>query len=282
MEMEMETEMETTTEMNSNTYSKIVERVSRNRLLLACGAAAGVSSGFNAPLSGVFFALEVVQAALPPLSIPYPQHMDGGSGSDGDGDGNGIDDDTMSSNIRGSETIIELQQQSLSGNPGSITAILISSVVSTLVSRIFLGDELALQLSVLTYDIPTPLTELPLYLLLGVACGMVSVAFSQTATLSKAVLEGEAGPQMVREGFGTLPPFVLPVIGGMTCGGVGYFYPQVLFFGYETLNGLLGNENLPTELLVTLLVAKIVTTAVSAGSGLVGGTLAPSLFLGGE
>ena len=37
---------------DENSYPKIVDRISRNRLLLACGAAAGVSSGFNAPLSG--------------------------------------------------------------------------------------------------------------------------------------------------------------------------------------------------------------------------------------
>lgn len=55
---------------DENSYPKIVDRISRNRLLLACGAAAGVSSGFNAPLSGVFFALEVVQASLPSLSLP--------------------------------------------------------------------------------------------------------------------------------------------------------------------------------------------------------------------
>jgi H+/Cl- antiporter ClcA len=256
----------------------IIERMSRNRLLLACGAAAGVSSGFNAPLSGVFFALEVVQAALPPISILLPASQNGTKECIND-DVRATTTSTLPTNKPTSDTNIELQQQSLSANPGSITAILISSVISTLVSRIFLGDELALQ--VLTYDIPTPLTELPLYLLLGIFCGIISVAFSQTAKLSKSILEGEVGPEIVKLFFEKLPSAVLPMIGGLVCGGVGYFYPQILFFGYETLNGLLENENIPTEILLTLLVAKIITTAVSAGSGLVGGTLAPSLFMGG-
>ena len=47
-----------------NAKTDASERFQRNRLLLSCGAAAGVSSGFNAPLSGVFFALEVVQSSL--------------------------------------------------------------------------------------------------------------------------------------------------------------------------------------------------------------------------
>lgn len=249
---------------NNVTVDEIVDRITRNRLLLACGAAAGVSSGFNAPLSGVFFALEVVQASLPTLSIQVPSPPPGtGTATEG-----------ISSIGK-----IELQQQSLSASSGSITAILISSVLAALVSRLFLGDELALKL--LTYDIQTPLSELPLYILLGTFCGVVSVAFSQTAKFSKAVFEGNAGPEFIQDSFGALPAPLLPILGGLTCGGVGYFYPQVLFFGYETLNGLLENDNLPTEMLLTLLLAKTFTTAVSAGSGLVGGVFAPSLFLGG-
>lgn len=232
----------------------LVERITRNRLLLACGAAAGVSSGFNAPLSGVFFALEVVQSSLPLLKVP----SEIGSGS---------------------EEVVALEPKSLSASSGSIAAILISSVVAALVARVFLGDELALR--VFTYDISTPLSELPLYILLGSFCGVVSVAFSQSAKFFKALFEGSAGTQLVQDIFGALPAPLLPIIGGVVSGGVGYFYPQILFFGYETLNGLLQNDNLPTVVLLSLLLAKMTTTAVSAGSGLVGGILAPSLFLGG-
>ena len=252
------------TDSKGKTNSSLVgerpeDRIARNRLLLACGAAAGVSSGFNAPLSGVFFALEVVQSSLPALSVPSLPPETGG--------------------ISSSKDRIELQQQSLTTTTGSIAAILISSVLAALVARVILGDELALQLT--TYNIQTPLSELPLFLSLGVSCGFVAVVFTQTAQLSRAIFKGSAGPQIVRDVFGNLPAYTSPIIGGIIGGGVGYFYPQVLFFGYETLNGLLNNGNLPTQVLFSLLVAKTFTTAVSAGSGLVGGTLAPSLFLGG-
>mmetsp|Transcript_18675 Transcript_18675/g.40618 ORF Transcript_18675/g.40618 Transcript_18675/m.40618 type:complete len:339 (+) Transcript_18675:32-1048(+) len=234
-------------------------RVRRNRLFLACGAAAGVSSGFNAPLAGVFFALEVVQKNLLAIDIPAPAEVGDASSSE--------------------SVYYELQQESLSSEASSITPIITSSVVSALVVRLLLKDELALRL--LEYEIPTPLRELPIYLLLGAMSGLTAVTFSQVAKLAKAGFDGEIGPQPVREAIEATPEYVKPVIGGLTCGVVGYFFPNILFFGYETLNGLLSNNLITTDVAFTLLVAKIFATAVSAASGLVGGILAPSLFMGG-
>lgn len=65
--------------------------------------------------------------------------------------------------------------------------------------------------------------------------------------------------------------------------------PQVLFFGYSTLDAILagpstlrqgGVEPAVAAEALTLLVAKLAATAICLGSGLVGGTFAPSLFLG--
>ena len=69
-------------------------------------------------------------------------------------------------------------------------------------------------------------------------------------------------------------------MGGILCGVIGLKYPEILFFGYETLNNILQNETIPTALLVQLLGLKIFSTAFCQASGLQGGIFAPSLFMG--
>jgi len=239
-------------------------RIRRNRLLLSVGAAAGLSAGFNAPLSGVFFALEIVQQALPAFTILSPPTM--------------FDQAPLQVNEPRGE-IQNGQQEYFSSGSGAIAPLLLASVISALVSQIFLGDSLALRLP--PFDLKDPLIELPLYLLLGFMSGVVATLFSVTAQFSKEVFDGDTGPAFVQNTMTSIPVWSKPVIGGLVCGIVGTFFPQILFFGYDTLNALLANESLSSNLIVTLFTVKTFTTAVSAGSGLIGGTFAPSLFLGG-
>ena len=160
----------------------------------------------------------------------------------------------------------------------NITPVLIASVLSALVSRALLGNHLVLHLT--EYSLKTPLLELPLYLLLGVCSGGVACGFRRSATASQAFFSGQLGGARVRSILRRIPEATKPMIGGLLCGVVGLKYPQILFFGYETLNDLLANNSLPTSLLLALLFFKTLMTAISAGSGLIGGTFAPSLFLG--
>ncbi|GMI20285.1 hypothetical protein TrRE_jg10135 [Triparma retinervis] len=114
-------------------------------------------------------------------------------------------------------------------------------------------------------------TELPLYVGLGVMAGLTSYALT-SATSTLVAYKSSLPPR-------SLPSLGAPILAGLLTGLIGYYRPRVLFFGYDTLNSLL-TDTLPTELLITLLVLKITTTSTATASGLAGGQLAPSLFIG--
>ena len=230
-----------------------------NRILLACGAASGVAAGFNAPIAGVFFALEIMQNAF--QSIDQKAFMEQQQNPNGGGNNNPV----FFSPITATTT--------------TIAPILIASVLAALVSQDILGNNLIFKVSQVL-SIQTPLVEFPLYLLLGCLCGVVAFVFSYSAKLSQQFFAGELGADFVKNTMSNIPDAMKPAIAGLVCGLVGLAFPQILFFGYETLNPLLNNKSLPLTLIMSLLSVKTLMTAFCAGSGLVGGTFAPSLFLG--
>jgi chloride channel protein, CIC family len=71
-----------------------------------------------------------------------------------------------------------------------------------------------------------------------------------------------------------------PAIGGLVIGIGGYFFPQALGVGYDVIAGLLQGD-MPTRIILGVLVVKSTIWAVSLGSGTSGGVLAPLLMIGG-
>jgi H+/Cl- antiporter ClcA len=79
-----------------------------------------------------------------------------------------------------------------------------------------------------------------------------------------------------------IPGIAKSVLGGVIFGVVGVALPLTMFSGAHQLKTVLsGAGTLGLGLLAATLIAKMLTFAVSEGSGFVGGPIFPSLFIGG-
>ena len=187
----------------------------RMRVLVGCGAAAGLASIFNAPIAGVLFALEVVLGEF---------------------------------------------------NLHSFSPIVISSVVATAVSRAWLIHGSAIKL--------TPYTlfsywEIAFYAILGIAAGVVSVAFTKSLHGVERFFEHRA----------PIKTHWKPILGGLAVGVMGFFYPQILGCAYTPITHAIQGDFI-WQTLLALLVLKIIGTSFTLGSGGSGGILYPCLFMG--
>ena len=83
-------------------------------------------------------------------------------------------------------------------------------------------------------------------------------------------------------GWLKIPAIVKSTLGGMMFGIVGVALPLTMFSGGVQLTSVLKDaRTLGLGLCIAILIAKMLTYAVSQGSGFVGGPIFPSLFIGG-
>jgi CIC family chloride channel protein len=145
-------------------------------------------------------------------------------------------------------------------------SVVLASATSWGVLRLLLGNDPLFQVP--QYQLRNP-WELVLYALLGVAGGLVSAGFTQFLIKTRSWFR-----EMPRKTV-----WIQPLAGGLLVGAIGWFIPQVLGVGYKYVGDAL-NGGMALKMMVLLLGLKLVTSAVSYGSGNAGGIFGPSLFMG--
>ncbi len=243
-------------------------RLARHQMpvLVGCGAAAGISSIFNAPIGGVLFVLEVI---LLDFSIRTFTPV------------------VVASVIANVTTrALFAYLHGLAGEHGP--AELAYEAIFRRPDAMFGGE------TVLNFP------QLGNFLLLGLLCGVVGVVLTRTMLLTEHRLTRLRGLGALRPALGGLAVGVLGVgfvlAGGLT-GTAGAAalgaYPMPPFFsdGYGVINLMLsgdfyalsgdgGSAGGLAVLLAVLCVLKVAATCLTLGSGGSGGVIAPSLFLG--
>jgi H+/Cl- antiporter ClcA len=116
----------------------------------------------------------------------------------------------------------------------------------------------------------TGLEKLPVYAVLGLACGLLAVVINR-------------GLFLVEEGYRRLPvhPFWHPIIGAAGFALVGLIQPRALGVGYDAISDVL-TAKLAVGTVAVLAATKFVAWCVALASGTSGGTLAPLLLISGS
>lgn len=145
--------------------------------------------------------------------------------------------------------------------------IVVSSITSTAIRRALMGDETSFQLAQV-FQLHSAL-ELPLYLLMGLLLGGLSILFVKAIYLTDDFFEGLPGHYLWKAG-----------LAGLGVGLLGYFVSPHLFgVGYGGIDLSL-QGGLAAGWLLAFAAAKILATSLSLGGGGSGGIFSPSLFIG--
>lgn len=114
--------------------------------------------------------------------------------------------------------------------------------------------------------------ELVAYALLGVACGVVSLLYIYLNDRAQRLFDRMR-----------LPGLIKPALGGLCVGAMALALPQVLGNGHALANEAFtwqGGAVAPLALAAALLLAKMVATSATLGSGGSGGVFSPALTMG--
>src|SRR5215831_18436108 len=184
------------------------------RTLVGCGAAGAIAAAFNAPLTGAFYAFELIIGAY------------------------------------------TLQ---------TLAPVGIAALTGALVVRGLVGSN---PIFVVWHEITISPADYPAFFCVGLASAGLGIVVMKGVTSTEALFRSLAVPRWAR-----------PALGGLLVGAIALPFPQILGSGHGGIMRVL-HSGFDLPFLAGLIVAKIVASAVSIGSGFRGGLFSTSLFLG--
>ena len=164
----------------------------------------------------------------------------------------------------------------------SLVPLLLASVSAIITSYLFLGNDFLLHFHL---QDKLQLSDLPLFIILGIAAGFTSVYFSKVYFGIAELFEKIKNP------------LYKIIIGGTIIGVIIYFMPALYGEGFKVINDLLAG-NIPSSIdtfyshnhlhreyiiiiiLIGLVIFKVIAMSTTFGAGGIGGIFAPTLFMG--
>lgn len=224
-----------------STIGQLVAMPARQRaLLIAAGAGAGIAATFNTPIGGIVFAVE--------LMLPFVTSL-------------------------------------------SLLWVGLSCVTATYIGRMFFGVMPSFNVPSLLLIVPSlPLTEgsdlalpvLPWFALLGIILGVLAWLLTRGIYWFEDLFDALPGNYYTRHISGML--LVGLIMYGFMAFSERYFgqpnHYYVQGVGYATIMDILRGELTAPGFLLLLVVAKLLVTCLTLGSGASGGVFSPSMFLG--
>lgn len=141
--------------------------------------------------------------------------------------------------------------------------VILASVLGAAISQLVFGNDLSF---VAMQARPDIISEMPFLVFAGVVFALAAALFIKVHLLC---MQQQERPVLLRF-----------LIIGLLTGGVAIYVPQVLGTGYDTLNQAM-TERIDVQLLLVILLAKLLLTAVVTGLGMLGGLIGPTLMIGG-
>lgn len=147
----------------------------------------------------------------------------------------------------------------------AFSTMVFASVSASVVSRFFLGSHPAF--AVPSYSLVSN-WELLMYLGLGVAAAIGAGIFVRVLYFTEGTFDGWR-----------FPSYLKPAVGGLALGVIGFLRPEAFGTGFSVIEDVL-QGSVGLSLLLVLVLAKILATSLTLGSGASGGVFAPALFIG--